>query len=484
MVLGHGQLLTPDVGAAACGVAAGYLFWRWLCEPVWPRAFAAGLTLGLAELTKFTWIILFGLWPLLWLVWQIRPRVVGGKRDWRRQVPQSAMILTVTLAVINLGYGFERTGTRLRDFQFVSQTLRGPSHEPGQAGFAVGNRFGESWLGCLPVPLPANYLQGIDLQKLDFERGLWSYLRGEWRQGGWGYYYLYALGVKEPLGTWTLAILALVSASARPGYSATWRDELLVVAPLLAVLTFVSSQTGFSHHLRYVLPMYPFAFIWISKVGRSVTLGHRGTALLAGCALTWSVGSSLYYYPHSLSYFNELVGGPKRGHEHLLNSNIDWGQDVLFLKRWLQKHPEAQPIGLAYSLPDHVLDPADVGISYTSPLPGPESARFGGVISPAQVGPLPGWYAIFVGAMQSRDRRYAYFEHFEPVEMLGYTVRIYQISLADANRVRRKLGLPVLHESINTELQRSRLQRARHGESKRFEEAKVAETLDDKLPRP
>jgi hypothetical protein len=51
--------------------------------------------------------------------------------------------------------------------------------------------------------------------------------------------------------------------------------------------------------------------------------------------LAWSVGSSLWYYPHSLSYFNELVGGPMGGPKHLLDSNIDWGQDLFYLKDWL-----------------------------------------------------------------------------------------------------------------------------------------------------
>jgi hypothetical protein len=73
----------------------------------------------------------------------------------------------------------------------------------------AGNRFKDSWLAGLPVPLPKNYLLGIDLQKSDFEdyHGP-SYLRGEFRNKGWWYYYLYALAIKAPLGTWVLFLLA------------------------------------------------------------------------------------------------------------------------------------------------------------------------------------------------------------------------------------------------------------------------------------
>ena len=40
-------------------------------------------------------------------------------------------------------------------------------------------------------------------------------------------------------------------------------------------------------------------------------------------------------YPHYLSYFNELAGGAENGHRVLLDSNLDWGQDLKGLKRWM-----------------------------------------------------------------------------------------------------------------------------------------------------
>lgn len=51
----------------------------------------------------------------------------------------------------------------------------------------------------------------------------------------------------------------------------------------------------------------------------------------------WFVGSSLWIYPHSLSYFNEFVGGPLNGAEHLLGSNLDWGQDLRYVQQWASK---------------------------------------------------------------------------------------------------------------------------------------------------
>ena len=66
--------------------------------------------------------------------------------------------------------------------------------------------------------------------------------------------------------------------------------------------------------------IFPFVFIWVSKVAHTCALtGPRATATV-GLLLLWLVFSSLRVYPHSLSYFNEFVGGPERGHEHLHGS--------------------------------------------------------------------------------------------------------------------------------------------------------------------
>src|SRR5207247_908053 len=88
-------------------------------------------------------------------------------------------------------------------------------------------------------------------------------------------------------------------------------------------------------------------FIWISKCAIAFDgckRVFRGSVLLL---TLWSVVSSLCVYPHSLSYFNEFVGGPCNGHLHLLESNVAWGQDLIFLRRWIDQHPEAKPLRLA-----------------------------------------------------------------------------------------------------------------------------------------
>ena len=320
-VLAHASMITPDAGAAALGITATYAYWRWLQKSSWKRSLVAGALLELAGLTKFTWLVLFPLWPLLWLFWSFSTKDNTSQRRLSRTWPQLATILLTALYVINVGYAFEGSCTRLGDFEFVSASLSGGDvlADPNE----TRNYFRGSWLGAVPVPVPADFIVGIDQQMRDFDRGKPSYLLGEHSDRGWWYYYLVALAFKVPLGTWVLAILSIWGFwRFRPG-GARLRDQVVLLAPAITVFVIVSSETGFSRHMRYVLPAFPFAFVWVSQVAASVGRCRWLYSVVVLSAVAWSVISSLSVYPHSLSYFNEFAGGPLGGPKVLLDSNID-----------------------------------------------------------------------------------------------------------------------------------------------------------------
>jgi hypothetical protein len=308
----------------------------------------------------------------------------------------------------------------------------------------------------VPLLLPRNYVQGIDAQKRDFEIHMRSYLRGEWRTEGWWYYYLYGLLVKTPLGTLIVFGMAVVSCLFPIRPSPGWRDELFLLLPAVTVLAFVSSQTGFNHHLRYILPALPFLFIWSGRVMAWEGPRARVWRALVGAATLWTIISSLSVYPHSMSYFHEAVGGPQRGSEHLVDSNIDWGQDLLYLKQWLDENPQARPLGLVYF---GYIDPRIAGIEYTLPPKGPTEPK--DFLEPRlkTLGPKPGWYAVSVTMLRgyhypitngaggiefTEGECYSYFLRFRPVASAGYSIWIYRLELDECNRVRSEMGLPPL----------------------------------------
>lgn len=227
--------------------------------------------------------------------------MAGG--DWAREAGMLALRMFIGLWVLNFGYGFEGSFTQLKEFQFVSDRLTGSGSffapndvipSPNSNAKKVpdplvraSNRFAGKWLGEIPMPFPRNYLIGIDLQQKDFEHyGRPSYLRGEWRDHGWWYYYLYAALIKVPLGLWLMSGLALtyrlfarrsahvtdnsvsvernMAASPQPP-SPSLRDEFILLFPAVVIFTLVSAQTGFNEHFRYVLPAFPYLFIAVSQ---------------------------------------------------------------------------------------------------------------------------------------------------------------------------------------------------------------------------
>jgi hypothetical protein len=311
-LLAHGELVTPDGACTAFGILAGYTYWRWLRSPTWTRAILAGGALGLAELAKMSWVILFGLWPLLWMIWRLmEPRRAltvtleqTGDSEARptRPLPswlQLSSILLLAIYVINLGYAFDGTFTPLKDYQFVSTVLSGRP----KAG-TPGNRWSASPLATVPVPLPKQYLLGFDSQKKDFEDfGQKSYLRGVWKDGGWWYYYLYGLWVKVPIGTWALfgwvlvwrlrgrlrphaAVSRPMTMSGAPAQGspsdsppgATFRDECVLLLPAVTLFVLVSSQTEFNLHLRYV---FPCLGLWLIFLGSATRYDLRPRELAA-----------------------------------------------------------------------------------------------------------------------------------------------------------------------------------------------------------
>lgn len=473
MVLGHAALLTPDAHAAALGTLACYSFWRWLQVPTWQQTIATGVILGLAELSKTTLILLYPIWPMLWLLYRWLDRSTMPWRCWRNEVAMLALRMVIGLYVINLCYLGNGSFLQLKEYTFVSELFgKVPNADGKEHWTGSGNRFRQSLLAELPVPLPYDYVKGIDVQQRDFEgKQRPSYLRGRFQEQGWWYYYAYASLIKTPLGTWGLILLAIYWRWSHPVPGRLWRDEFVLLAPAAIVFIVVSSKTGFSHHYRYVFPCLPLVMIWISQVASILTdsprvvdrnhcrshdksiaadivhlggplrtakhCGIRSVAMraLAALFLTTSITSSLCHFPFSLSYFNEVVGGPKHGAEHLIYSNIDWGQDLLYLEHWAAKQSIHKPVYLAF---DNCFNPFDLGIPNIAPWPLKQPSTVdqtrGETVIP------DGYYAIslnqlyeFPWPLRELDgTRYYLDTHplkclrsMRPIRWVGYSIRVY-----------------------------------------------------------
>ncbi|MDR2705761.1 MAG: glycosyltransferase family 39 protein, partial [Planctomycetaceae bacterium] len=173
-IIGHGTLISPDVPSASLAVASIYFFWRWLKRPEMLEGFIAGIILGLAELTKFTLLIFYPLFIFIWLIYRLPEIKTLGKKDWYQQFKQLVIMFIISVVIINMGYLFEGTGKFLGSYRFQT-TLFTCCKTLEEVPSNGGNRFEKTPFAYIPMPLPSNYIQGIDTQRLDFERGLPSY---------------------------------------------------------------------------------------------------------------------------------------------------------------------------------------------------------------------------------------------------------------------------------------------------------------------
>ncbi len=377
-LLAHGALVTTDVPAATMAVIAVYVTLLWSERPHWWPTIVLGLVLGLAQLTKFTLLLLYPLLPLIaWahIAGQRLPATVV------RHAMTYLLAVVLSIVVINAGYFFEGTGKRLDQYRFLSALLTRPRAtppEPGQVppdhpwAYIIEireNRFRDSWLGRLPVPLPEHYVLGFDEQRLEAEglpgpdgqrHGYYVYLFGQLRDRGWWYYYFVALAVKLPLGTLALLVLAAVTWR----LSGRWSPARTVV--LLAAGCFIlvmSLATDINLGVRYVLPGLPFL---LAIAAEAAEAGIRPVRWLVAACLLWNAGAVARIHPHHLAYFNELAGGPAHGHAILIDSNIDWGQDLYELAEWLKQHRPGQTVRLAYfgNVDPAILDELGLGFRY------------------------------------------------------------------------------------------------------------------------
>jgi hypothetical protein len=431
-VLCWAGVCTVDMGAAVFGVAALNVLRRYLRKPGWLAAIWVGVFLGLATLSKFTLLILYPLYAAIGLVAgvQSRPSHVCVPTVVRRL--QLCLAIIVSVVVVNLGYGVHGTCNPLGAFSFRSEAF---SEVTGDTWVH------DSWLRFLRVPLPEEFVTGLDKQMSYGDIHRPDYLRGQWKRGGWWYYYLYALSVKLPIGTMMLLCTACALMLWKSDYRCSSVDELLVWLPVVTIMILVSLQTGINGHLRYLLPTFPLLCIGASRVGL-LMVWKNGPCYLnwARCACGTSVVvvalcvnavSIIRTHPHYMSYFNAFGGGPDKGWEHLLGSNFDWGQDLLFLKSWMDEHPDARPLQLAYY---GGIDPHVVGVDYQIP----RCQVFGEITRPE-----PGWYAIsanFVcgAGFMAYDEKgkivyfspgaFARFCRLSPIAKAGYSIFIYHIT--------------------------------------------------------
>jgi hypothetical protein len=212
--------------------------------------------------------------------------------------------------------------------------------------------------------LPEAYLEGARYQLEHGTLGHPAYLLGQRSHTGWWHYFPVAFAVKNTpgflLATAGAVALGWRARRERPAWSRAVHWALPATAVFAAAC---ASRVQIGE--RYILPVYPYVALLAATAAAPVLRTRAGRLAVIG-ALSLHVAPALRAIPAGhLTYFNLLAGGPRGADRVLLDSNLDWGQDLPRLAAWMRRRG-VERVQLGYHGSD---DPARFGIARED-LPG------------------------------------------------------------------------------------------------------------------
>jgi Dolichyl-phosphate-mannose-protein mannosyltransferase len=355
--LAHSALVTADVAAAFFFTATIWSCWQLSQRISAARLAIAALSLSGLFLTKFSAPIVLPVLGLI-LVLQIVSKRETALRFGRFQADiaekwKKAGLIGATWVILGLTVFFAIW--LLFSFRYSAWTDNIPNHDDDAWRWSYvledrGTFEGAVSFGREHHLLPEAYLYGLAyVHKHEGDRP--AFLDNQWSLIGFASFFPRAFLYKTPLPVLCLIALVIWAAIARRRH---WTLERLLNPFAIFVLIYLAFAVGSSLNIghRHILPIYPALFVGCGAI--AYLLQKNSRTIVAGAVailLLWQVSESFAVRPNYLAYFNQIAGGPRNGYQHLVDSSLDWGQDLPALKWWVDRHssaPMAKPLYLAY----------------------------------------------------------------------------------------------------------------------------------------
>lgn len=415
--LAHSGLVTTDVGFTCFFTATLYFLWRTF------HRFTAGNALGivvcfaLAFLCKQSGLVLGVIVVALLAIQVMReqswPSTLrgGAGLDSHRDRAIAAIGLLCAMAFVAFValwalYGFRYAPSATDPLLDFTRSRFIQDRAPRMAA-ALG------WVDSHRL-LPNAWTQGF-LLLLSEMSGQPSFLAGRVSHTGWWYYFPAAIVIKT-----SPVLFGLSVAGALPGFKRRYAVHLLISMGLFLIIA-MSAKTDVG--VRYVLPIFPLGILFAGAAAGTILCSRRwqGKVFLAALLL-FQVVECARIHPDHLAYFNPVFGGAKHGHKWLVDSNLDWGQDLKGLAQWM-KDNKVEHINLSYF---GSANPLYYGINYT-PLIGSPFFDHSRVQPPK----LPGYVAVSATNLQGvylgRARNYfGPLRREKPAAVIGHSIHVYR----------------------------------------------------------
>jgi len=435
-LIANGRLVTTDVGAAAGIFIATYYFVKFLKNSSAKNLFFAGIAFGLAEIAKFSVILLFPLFGLLIIFWAYAKS--SNFRSFLKIFGKYFLFsILITIIAYTLIWGVYLYHTwnyppdrQVRDTQFILSSF---GSRP-LVNMVV-------WMADKPILRPiAQYLLGVFMVLQRATGGNTTYFLGQVSASGWKTFFPIVYTIKQPLAFIILLIIALLYSAwliKKPFWQEPARrfriwlnSHFAEFAMLLAIAIYwaVSLKSNLNIGVRHLLPVFPFTILLVSAVTikwLNPPFKNIKRTLLAGL-LIWQAVSVISIYPHFLAYFNELVGGPSQAYIYTVDSSLDWGQDLKRLNDWANKK------GIKKIYVDYF------GGGDTKYYLGDKFSSWWGTRNPKEL-PKGSYLAVSATFLQGGrgepvpgfNQPYGYYRwlyQYEPVAKIGYSIFVYHIN--------------------------------------------------------
>lgn len=367
LMLAYTTLAITDVAITAFFFITIYYAWQWTETKRMRDLLLCGLFFGLANATKFTGLYIISVLMVLFIF------IIYSEKEKRKEkmiVVAKAFLIILFMGVFIVGatYGFTNSSSYIDGFTFVRE------HS------TVGHN---------------------------------AYLFGEYNAEGWWYYFIVAFVVKTPIPFMIFLAAALFFMDKEKRCIA--KETVFLLVP--AILYFVAFMlNNINIGVRHILPVYPFIFVFAATEITTQLTKHKSKILISITALciAWSIIAIFFITPHYLAYFNEFVGGPDNGAKVLLDSNIDWSQDISRLEKWLKQNNLKE-------------DPQYYAIFSLEPL-----AYRNMTTKSMPCSPHLGLFIVSANELYDLGQRYqgclVWLEEETPSEKVGYSIFIYNIT--------------------------------------------------------
>jgi 4-amino-4-deoxy-L-arabinose transferase-like glycosyltransferase len=418
-MLAHGWIVHTDIAAAFGYLLFFFTLHAYLRASTLPRGLFLGVATGVALLIKFSMIILIPILAVALVYLVVKATSFGVSR--RTLLLHACLMLAVVVLLLNAGYYFQHPALANPELKFMVDTAPTP---------LAAERITEC-MRLLSKVLPTYYLFGLYTVFVHNHLGHPASLLGQASVFGWWYYFPVAFALKTSLPF----LLLSVAAAGWSLYACISRRDKRFVPPLvgLAIYMAVSMSSSINIGVRHIAPMFPFLFLlggaWLDQILKW-SRGRLAQGLVA-ILLGWMLVDCLRTYPRYLAFTNALTFG-KPGWALLADSNVEWGQDIGELARYLQARGETDLVGALsagwatppmYGIKLLDIAPPDLQSSSTKYV-----AIGGGFLNGASV---PAGFKDENGVELSDEQRRNYFAKYRtlrPEKVFGNSIYLYRKS--------------------------------------------------------